>query len=205
MEECIGKRELNKVRKRAMIVDAARHSFLEHGYAATSMSAVADNLGCSKATMWSHFGSKEELFAAVIDSLLELFSNDIDEVLTNQTFSLPAMRRACLRFLDCLLSDYSIRLFRLVVSEGERFPEINELFYARGPAKVRRDIRNFYATYFDDAGADKLTQLVVSAIAGYRTEILLRPVRPDIAEREAFVDDFIAMIDWDSLEPKPAA
>ncbi|MCJ2184427.1 TetR/AcrR family transcriptional regulator [Novosphingobium sp. 1949] len=181
---------------------AARDAFLDQGYAATSMSAVTDRLGCSKATMWSHFSSKEELFAAVIDDLVDTFSSDIDEVLTSQTFSLPAMRRACLRFLECLMSEPSIRLFRLVLSEGSRFPEINEMFYQRGPAKVRRGIRAFYATRFCDADADMLTQVATSALTGFRSDILLRPEKPGPNESETFVDNLINLIDWDSLIPR---
>ncbi|QVM83317.1 TetR/AcrR family transcriptional regulator [Novosphingobium decolorationis] len=199
MDQNIGKRERNKARKRAEIVEAARESFLEQGYAATSMSAVADALSCSKATMWSHFASKEELFAAVIDDLVGQFSQEIDEVLTRQTFSCPALRRACLRFLDCLLTEHSIRLFRLVLSEGERFPEINEMFYTRGPAKVRREVHRFFATAFCEDDAQRLTTVVTWAMTGFRTDILLRPVKPDGAECEAFVDDLIASIDWDRL------
>lgn len=202
MDENIGKRERNKVRKRAAIVEAARQSFLENGYAATSMSAVTDTLSCSKATMWSHFNSKEDLFAAVIDDLVEQFAQQIDEVLTQQRFSLSALRRACLSFLDALLSERSIRLFRLVLSEGERFPEINEMFYARGPAKVRRAVRRFFATSFCDEEAERLTQVITWAMTGYRSDILLRPVKPDASEREAFVDNLIALIDWDSLAPR---
>ncbi len=203
MIEKIGKRERNKVRKRAAIVEAARTSFLEHGYAATSMSAVADSLSCSKATMWSHFSSKEELFAAVIDDLVDLFAAEIDDVLTQTRFSLPAMRKACLRFLDCLLTEHSIRLFRLVLSEGERFPEINEMFYSRGPAKVRRAIHAFFATAFCDVDADRVTTVTTWAMTGFRADILLRPIKPAASEREAFVDNLIAMIDWDSLSPRP--
>lgn len=196
MQNMIGKRELNKARKRTEIVDIATHWFLEHGYAATSMSAIAEELGGSKATLWAHFCSKEDLFAAVIDQQVETFSGDIDEVLTNQSFSLPGLRRVCLRFLDCLLRDNAVRLYRLVLSEGSRFPVISEMFYARGPAKLRKCIIEFYATRFGEEDARRLTRLTLAAITGYRSDILLRPDKPTAAERETFVDDLIAMIDW---------
>ena len=68
MQNLVGKRELNKARKRAEIVDIATRSFFEHGYAATSMSAIAETLGGSKTTLWSHFSSKADLFTAVVDA-----------------------------------------------------------------------------------------------------------------------------------------
>lgn len=194
MTNLMGKRELNKARKRAEIVSIATRLFLEHGYAATSMSSIAEELGGSKATLWAHFGSKEELFAAVIDQQVETFSRDIDEVLTSQTYSLPALRRACLRFQDCLLRDNAVLLFSLILSEGGRFPEIKEMFYSRGPAKVRKCIAVFYATRYTQADAERLTLLTMAAISGYRSDILLRPVKPTRAEQEAFVDSFVDLI-----------
>jgi len=191
-----GKRELNKARKRAEIVAIATQSFLEQGYAATSMSAIADRLGGSKATLWAHFASKEELFDAVIALQVESFSRDVDEVLLRQTFSLPALRRACLRFIDCLLRENSVLLYRLVTSEGERFPEIKEMFYTRGPAKLRACIAAFFATAYEEEEARQLTQLTVSAVTGYRTDILLRPARTPRAEHEAFVENLLSHVDW---------
>lgn len=196
MKNLMGKRELNKARKRAEIVEIATRSFLDQGYAATSMSAIADELGGSKATLWAHFCSKEELFTAVIDQQVDSFSSDLDEVLTHQTFSKPALRKACLRFLDCLLHDNSVRLFSLLLSEGERFPEISEVFYARGPAKMRRHVTDFYMTHFSQMDAERLTHLTMTAISGYRSDILLRPVKPSKAEQEAFVDNLIELIAW---------
>ena len=194
MTVSIGKRELNKARKRAEIVQVATRLFFEQGYAATTMSAIADALGGSKATLWAHFSSKEELFAAIVDLQVEAFSRDVDEVLTGQTFSLPALRRACLRFIDCLLRKNSILLYRLVMSEGERFPEIKVMFYERGPVKLRTCITEFFATRFEDEEAARLTQCTMSAVTGYRTDVLLRPSRATRAQHEAFVDNLLSHV-----------
>lgn len=210
MQEQIGKREQNKARKRAEIVAIATRSFLGQGYASTSMSAIADELGGSKATLWAHFSSKEELFAAVVDGQVDIFARDIAEVLTSQTFSLPALRRACLRFLECLLHDNSVRLFRLVLGEGERFPEITGMFYSRGPARVRHAMQQFFATRLGEADALRLTSVVVNAIIGHRSDILMRPERPGKSAHEAFVDALISSIAWPETrqpdtEPREAA
>lgn len=205
MKEHAGKRELNKARKRADIVAIAKRWFFEHGYAATSMSAVSEELGGSKATLWAHFCSKEELFAAVIDELVNSFSRDIDELLTSQTFSPAALRRACVRLIECLLHENSVRLFRLVLSEGERFPEIAQMFYSRGPMKVRNCFAAFYATKFSPADAHWLAQFTTATIVGYRSNILLQPARPTSREHEIFVDNLIASIKWPEPEDHKAA
>ena len=45
-------------------MSVAREVFFEHGYSATSMSAIAARLGGSKGTLYNYFRSKEELFEA---------------------------------------------------------------------------------------------------------------------------------------------
>lgn len=192
----LSKRELNKARKRAEIVRIASGIFLEQGYATTTMSGIADAVGGSKATLWAHFASKEDLFAAVVDLHVETFSRDVDDVLTGQSFSIPALRRACLRFIDCLLRTSSVMLYRLVTSEGERFPEVKEAFYTRGPIKLRCAISAFFATGFAPDDAARLTQLLVAAVTGYRSEVLLKPNPTEPAEHAAFVENLIAHIAW---------
>ena len=52
--------------KQAQIMEAAGTLFLEHGYSAVSMDAVAKKANVSKATLYAHFGGKEELFRAMV-------------------------------------------------------------------------------------------------------------------------------------------
>lgn len=47
---------------RPRILAAATRLFAEHGYAATSMRAVAEAAGCTKPALYYHFGSKDALF-----------------------------------------------------------------------------------------------------------------------------------------------
>lgn len=192
----LSKREINKARKRADIVRVASGMFLEQGYATTTMSGIADAVGGSKATLWAHFASKEELFAAVVDLHVEIFARDVDEVLTGQSFSRAALRRACLRFVDCLLRENSVLLYRLVTSEGERYPEVKETFYTRGPVKLRCAITDFFATRFDREEAVRLTQITVAAVTGYRSDVLLRPEPVQPGQHEDFVDTLLAHIAW---------
>lgn len=192
MSETVSKRELNRQKRCAAIVQIATRSFFENGYAATSMSAIADELGGSKATLWSHFSSKEALFSAVVDEMVQQFSGDIEEVLIGQTFSPLSLRRLCLRFLDRLMSDHAVRVFRLVIGEGERFPEMTEAYWARGPAKMVDHIADFYATAFDRHDAQGLAQMTVVAMVGYRSQVLVGHQSHPQGDSERFVDEFIA-------------
>src|SRR6185369_13165720 len=51
----IGKRETQRLARRAQIIAMAREHFFDHGYDGTSMSAIATALGGSKGTLWNYF------------------------------------------------------------------------------------------------------------------------------------------------------
>ena len=57
--------------RRKEIVRVAAEMFIEGGFERTSMSMIAERLGGSKATLYSYFKSKEELFVAVLDDEVE--------------------------------------------------------------------------------------------------------------------------------------
>jgi AcrR family transcriptional regulator len=62
---------------RAEIQDVAMTLFTEHGYDATSMREIAEQLGITKAALYYHFDSKEQ----IIVSLLEAPLSALDELL----------------------------------------------------------------------------------------------------------------------------
>src|SRR5262249_12667190 len=63
--------------KALKIMESAKDLFMAEGYGAVSMDAVAKAAGVSKATVYSHFGSKEKLFAAIIHDACRGFAVDL--------------------------------------------------------------------------------------------------------------------------------
>src|SRR5262249_60863864 len=53
--------------RRAAILDAARGAFADSGYHETSLEAVAERAGVSKALLYEHFSSKRELYIAMLE------------------------------------------------------------------------------------------------------------------------------------------
>ncbi|MES2070609.1 MAG: TetR/AcrR family transcriptional regulator [Pseudomonadota bacterium] len=58
-------------RKRAAILQAAISEFRANGFEATSMDKIAATADVSKRTVYNHFPSKDELFAAILQELWE--------------------------------------------------------------------------------------------------------------------------------------
>ncbi|MDH6195438.1 AcrR family transcriptional regulator [Mycobacterium frederiksbergense] len=55
---------------RARLVQAAIKLFTRHGYAGTSLQMIADELGFTKAAIYYHFRTREQLLSAVVEPLL---------------------------------------------------------------------------------------------------------------------------------------
>ena len=122
--------------KRLLVLDAAAGLFMAHGYGAVSMDAVARAAGVSKATLYAHFSSKDQLFATIIGvacrekialgALLPADATDIRAALA--TFGD--------RLLRFFLDERPLALHRVVIGESTRFPELGRAFYDNGPAAL---------------------------------------------------------------------
>lgn len=143
MSEPKTRRDQNRESRQAAIVSTAREAFLEHGYAATSMSTIATQLGGSKGTLWAYFPSKEDLFAAVLDDVTASFRENLEDALRPGRDCHTTLLDFSERFLLKMLNPDSIRLHRLIVGEGGRFPEIGRIFYARGPQFVLERLSDY--------------------------------------------------------------
>ncbi len=150
-------REIQQERpaKADVIVAAATRIFLDAGYGNASMDAIAVEAGVAKQTLYSHFGSKAQLFEAIVHDLctqlLGLTDEDLENAAEADSAPEPVLNGAGRRFLTVILHPDSIAHYRAVVAESVRFPELAEVFYRAGP---RRAVAGLAETLraFDAAG-----------------------------------------------------
>ncbi|SEL38978.1 transcriptional regulator, TetR family [Roseateles sp. YR242] len=119
--------------KLSPILDAASSVFLRHGFTAATTDMIQREAGVSKATLYANFAGKEALFAAVIERQCTRLADAvqaIEPVPGNLAKTLTALGRA---YLEIVLSPGGLALFRVVVAEAPRFPELARHFYLRGP------------------------------------------------------------------------
>jgi AcrR family transcriptional regulator len=58
---------LHRAERRAQLLDAARTVFVDNGYHAAAMDDIAERAGVSKPILYKHFGSKLDLYLALLD------------------------------------------------------------------------------------------------------------------------------------------
>ncbi len=126
--------------KRGQVIAAASELFLEQGYEKCSMEEIARLAGVSKQTLYSHFGSKEQLFSDAIATTCEQYQvwSQNAENKSPQQF----LEAFCVNFALLLVSREAIGVLRVCISEAGR-SQVAELFWQAGPANIRRQLRDF--------------------------------------------------------------
>lgn len=130
--------------KRQAIEQAATRVFLRDGYAGTSVDTIAREAGVSKATLYSHFRSKEQLFGSIICQQCGQF---VVEAQTSEAFGAGPdliLRKLGQRFLKNILSPHVLALFRVVAGEAHRFPALGRTIYEAGPAPARVALAGYF-------------------------------------------------------------
>ncbi len=123
-------------RKRlARIMEAATDLFLRDGYFATSIEAVLEASGGSKATLYSYFSTKEELFRAVVEEAIRTMSPPRLERLGDAKTTLTEY---VVNTFETLSAPRHRALLRLTIAERERFPDLARQYYEHGPMHGRR-------------------------------------------------------------------
>lgn len=119
--------------RRDTILQAGVDVFLEYGYVSASVDEIVRRAGGSKRTVYKYFGNKEELFAAIIASLAAQMLSPLGAAINSDSDLQKTLEKLGKAYLDVLLREDSLTIFRTVVSEGVRFPELAKTFFLNGP------------------------------------------------------------------------
>lgn len=136
----------DSIRKNKAILNAARTLFLDAGFSATNMDQVARAANVSKPTVYSHFGSKEDLFLALLKELcLDALPADLAAIAhSDMPFEARFVEMGFV-FLRHVFSDEQIRLFREMVSESRDASEIGRMMFEGPILRSRIEMRDFLA------------------------------------------------------------
>ena len=126
------------------ITEAAFEAFAENGYAATRVEEVAKRAGVSKGLMYLYFKTKEELFKAVVKSVvIRRVDQLIVNVETTELSSEDFIRGPLLSFLQQVPGSPVAIVIRLLLSEGPRHPDLVNYYYDNVVAKGLAAITGF--------------------------------------------------------------
>jgi TetR/AcrR family transcriptional repressor of mexJK operon len=136
----------------ARILEAATELFLREGYGATSIDSILERSGGSKATLYSYFPAKDDLFRAVVD---EVVSKDAQPQLDSTRDIRGVLTEFAVQRLEAVFSDRHRALLRLIIAERERFPDLAKMYYERWP----RLSRSLLVDYFRELKQQDLLEI----------------------------------------------
>jgi AcrR family transcriptional regulator len=125
--------------RRQAIIEKAKDVFREVGYDRASMSEIAKRLGGSKATLYSYFSSKEELFTSVMrlsPEVGEIFApfTDPDRKVATLKELREILERFAQAYLKLHLRPEILAVRRNLVAQGDR-SDIGKQAFEAGPAQ----------------------------------------------------------------------
>jgi AcrR family transcriptional regulator len=149
------------VETKERILDAAETLFMEHGYEATSLRSLTTAADVNLAAVNYHFGTKEELFEAVLTRRLDPMNQRRLELLTRFESESAPKPLPCDRILSALLVP-ALALARDPARGGSNFLRLLGRAYADPAPFIRQLLSDQYAemiTRFKAAFARALPQM----------------------------------------------
>ena len=150
------------------ITEAAFSVFAEKGYAAARVDEVAQRAGVSKGLTYLYFKTKEELFKAVVKSVVvRRVDALIEAVETTEMSSEEFIRGPLADFMKGIPGSPVAIVIKLLISEGQRHPDLVDYYWDHVVSKgleaitlfVRRGVER---GEFRETAVSDLPQLVLA-------------------------------------------
>jgi AcrR family transcriptional regulator len=135
--------------RRAQILDAAVEVFLENGYGGATIDLVVERAGASKATVYSFFGGKDGLFAAIVQERCERILSAFGDPEVVHSDVRHALAHIAQRYMEVAMAPDAVGLWRLIIAEGARFPELARTFYRLGLDRTQAHLAGMLSVWRD--------------------------------------------------------
>lgn len=174
------------------LLDVALREFLEHGYGGASMSQIVKVAGISKGTLYSRYGSKAELFRAIVLAQIERLS----PVSALQADGVPlGLEAGLFAYADHMLATNLegdlLGVNRLIYSESHRFPELGAAAAERTSLGTRR-IANFIRACAEQDNVpcqdpDGIAEAFILMLRGWYVNAILTNSEVSAVQRQRWV------------------
>lgn len=114
----------------AAILQAAFEEFAQEGFAAARMESIAARAGVTKGLIYFYYKNKQELFEAVFRQCVkEPFHGTLLDVDPAESMASHLARVLSTLYHQLMNTPFFAQLARLILIEGQRFPEIHAYYY----------------------------------------------------------------------------
>ncbi|RJX66584.1 TetR/AcrR family transcriptional regulator [Vibrio sinensis] len=186
-------------RKHLALIEAAQQEFVEHGFSAANMDRVCEKAGTSKRTLYRHFDSKDGLFIAAMNDVLQQQRQKV-------TFSYTPNRELKIQLceylnakLDALYQDCGLLLAKMVISEFLRTPEFAERYVAQ-LRSIDHQLEQWISDAIDDEKLNDCDPKVMSHMLNclvqghfFWPQLLTHQEMRSSVERQSTIDNILVL------------
>lgn len=165
-----GVRAAQKEARPKEIVEAALQVFARDGFAGTRLEDVAEQVGISKGTIYLYFENKEELFKACVRETVGVHLAATQEFAVSfEGDTADLLREVVKGVSERLFQDGYRTILLLLISEGQRFPELVSFYFEEILSPGLRVLRGIIARgvergEFRDTGIVNYPMLLMSPV-----------------------------------------
>ena len=138
----LSRRQQNRLNKQNRALEAALKVFSEYGFQSATMEAIATEANLTKPTLYEYFGSKDELFKAMMlaprDLMMLAFDEDDDDYVSQ-------LWAFAWTYVDTVMKPEFLSLARLIIGDAKRFVEIGRAYQDSGPDRVLEGLTKYMA------------------------------------------------------------
>jgi AcrR family transcriptional regulator len=128
--------ETRSERKRRLILNAARVAFAREGFAHAGMEQVARDAGVSTATLYAYFPGKADLFRMVVEDTIGNIADRVRQSAEAGGDARTRLRAFGQAYAEFYCTPNARALFRMVIAERRRFPDLADHFRERGRTEL---------------------------------------------------------------------
>ena len=144
-EKCTNKRDAQLENRCQRFVEAAESLFLARGFAGTSVNEIVRVAGGSLTTLYATFGTKDELFVAVMNRRAATLFTDIVNAATPAVDPAVELLGLAKRLQNHMLSANALAIYRLAIHEGPKFPSVRNAVLLNGLNEFLQRLEAYFA------------------------------------------------------------
>lgn len=157
--------------RQRQIQEAATDLFLEFGYEGATLDLLIDQIGGSRRDIYNLFDSKQGLLTMIVNERCDSIAHDIRALSLEGLEPRAMLQKLGLGAVRVMLSSDGVKLFRLVVQESARNPQLGRLLYEKSFAVIHVLLGDYFtcesrAGRLHIGNPDEASRLFVSMIIG---------------------------------------
>jgi AcrR family transcriptional regulator len=148
--------QVNDNESRDQILRAAAELFMEFGYAATSIDAVAERLGATKGRIYHHYRSKADLFFDVQVAAMTRLNEQLEPIARGPGNAIERLAAMALRHTQILLTELPMQKVAVQGLERHLLGASAATKRLRSVVKMRDDYEQMFCEVIDEGIRDGL-------------------------------------------------